>query len=198
WQEDAGRWRISTSRGELTAEVLVSAGGPLSEPSMPEIPGLDRFPGAVFHSARWDHETDLAGKRIAVIGTGASAIQLVPQLQRQAAQLVLFQRTPAWVMPRRDRKITGVEKWLYRHVPPTQRLARLGIFLSREVTVLGFVKQPALLKAAQRIAQHHLRRAVKDPDLRAKLTPRYVMGCKRVLLSNDYYPALAQPNAEVV
>lgn len=198
WQEHEAHWRIATARGELTADVLISAGGPLSEPSMPEIPGLEEFPGAVFHSARWDHDTDLAGKRIAVIGTGASAIQLVPQLQRQAAQLVLFQRTPAWVMPRRDRKITGVEKWLYRHVPPTQRLARLGIFLSREVTVLGFVKQPALLKAAQRIAQHHLRRAVKDPDLRAKLTPRYVMGCKRVLLSNDYYPALAQPNAEVV
>src|SRR6185437_4952244 len=112
--------------------------------------------------------------------------------------LVLFQRTPAWVMPRRDRKITGVEKWLYQHVPPTQRLARLGIYLSREATVVGFVKRPALLKAAQRVALHHLHRAVEDPALREKLTPRYVMGCKRVLLSNDYFPALAQPNAEVV
>ena len=198
WQEADSRWRISTSRGELTADVLVSAGGPLSEPSTPDIPGLDAFPGAVFHSARWDHETDLAGKRIAVIGTGASAIQLVPRLQRKAAQLILFQRTPAWVMPRRDRRITGLEKWLYAHVPPTQRLARLGIYLGREATVVGFVKRPAILKAAQRVALHHLGRAVKDPELRAKLTPRYVMGCKRVLLSNDYYPALAQPNAEVV
>ncbi|WP_212532189.1 DUF4873 domain-containing protein [Actinospica durhamensis] len=198
WQEADARWRISTARGELTADVLVSAGGPLSEPSTPDIPGLDAFPGAVFHSARWDHETDLAGKRIAVIGTGASAIQLVPQLQRTAAKLILFQRTPAWVMPRRDRRITGLEKWLYAHVPPTQRLARLGIYLSREATVVGFVKRPAILKAAQRVALHHLGRAVKDPELRAKLTPRYVMGCKRVLLSNDYYPALARPNAEVV
>ena len=198
WQQDTARWLISTARGELTADVLVSAGGPLSEPSTPDVPGLEQFPGAVFHSARWDHETDLAGKRIAVIGTGASAIQLVPQLQRQAAKLVLFQRTPAWVMPRRDRKISGLEKWLYAHVPPTQRLARLGVYLSREATVVGFVKRPAILKLAQRVAQHHLNRAVKDPELRAKLTPRYVMGCKRVLLSNDYYPALARPNAEVV
>jgi cation diffusion facilitator CzcD-associated flavoprotein CzcO len=198
WQEDRARWRLSTARGEMTADVLISAGGPLSEPAMPAIAGLEAFPGAVFHSARWDHATDLTGKRIAVVGTGASAIQLVPHLQRQAAKLVLFQRTPAWVMPRRDRKITGVEKWLYAHVPPTQRLARLGIYLSREATVVGFVKRPALLKAAQRIALRHLRRAVADPALRAKLTPNYVMGCKRVLLSNDYYPALAQPNAEVV
>lgn len=198
WREDAAHWRISTTRGEMTADVLVSAGGPLSEPSMPDIPGLAEFPGTVFHSARWDHQTDLAGRRIAVIGTGASAIQLVPRLQRGAAKLVLFQRTPAWVMPRRDRRITGAERWLYSHVPPTQRLARLGIYLTREATVVGFVKRPAILKAAQRVALRHLSRAVEDPELRAKLTPRYVMGCKRVLLSNDYYPALAQPNAEVV
>ena len=165
---------------------------------MPEVPGLDSFPGDVFHSARWDHEADLAGKRIAVVGTGASAIQLVPRLQKQATKLVLFQRTPAWVMPRRDRRITGLEKWLFRHVPPTQRLARLGIYAARESTVVGFVKRPGLMKAASRIALMHLHRAVKDPGLRSKLTPTYVMGCKRVLLSNDYYPALAEPNAEVV
>ena len=198
WQDAEARWRVSTTRGELTADVLISAGGPLSEPSMPRIPGLDEFPGAVFHSARWDHETDLAGKRIAVIGTGASAIQLVPQLQKRAAKLVLFQRTPAWVMPRRDRKITSAEKWLYQHVPPTQRLARLGIYTARESTVGSFVKRPALLKAAQRVALRHLHKAVKDPETRAKLTPNYVMGCKRVLLSNEYFPALARPNAEVV
>jgi cation diffusion facilitator CzcD-associated flavoprotein CzcO len=198
WQQDDARWQLSSTRGELTADILIAAGGPLSEPSMPDIPGLADFPGAVFHSARWDHETDLTGRRIAVIGTGASAIQLVPQLQKKASRLVLFQRTPAWVMPRRDRKISAAEKWLYAHIPPTQRLARLGIYASREATVGGFVKRPVLLKAAQRIARAHLGRAVKDPELRAKLTPDYVMGCKRVLLSNDYYPALAKPNAEVV
>jgi cation diffusion facilitator CzcD-associated flavoprotein CzcO len=198
WQASTAQWLISTTRGRFLADVLIAAGGPLSEPSMPDIPGLDRFPGAIFHSARWEHETDLAGKRVAVVGTGASAIQIVPQLQKKAAKLVLFQRTPAWVMPRGDRKITAAEKWLYAHVPPAQRLARLGIYVSREATVGGFVKRPALLKAASRVARAHMNRAVKDPALRAKLTPNYVMGCKRVLLSNDYYPALAEPNAEVV
>jgi cation diffusion facilitator CzcD-associated flavoprotein CzcO len=198
WSPEQAHWRVATSRGELTADVLIAAAGPLADPAMPEVPGLDAFPGAVFHSARWDHEADLAGKRIAVVGTGASSIQLVPQLQKKAAKLVLFQRTPAWVMPRRDRRITGVERWLFRHVPPTQRLARLGIYAARESTVIGFVKRPALMKAASRIALMHLHRAVKDPGLREKLTPSYVMGCKRVLLSNDYYPALAAPNAEVV
>ena len=198
WQQDAAHWRVTTTRGEITADVLIAAGGALSEPSTPDIPGLDTFPGAVFHSARWDHDTDLTGKRIAVIGTGASAIQLVPELQKKAQKLVLFQRTPAWVMPRRDRRITAAEKWLFAHIPPTQQLARLGIYASREVTVGGFVRHPALLKAASRAARGQLNRAVKDPALRAKLTPDYVMGCKRVLLSSDYYPALAQPNADVV
>lgn len=198
WQPKEACWLLSTSRGEVTADVVIAAGGPLSEPSIPDIPGLDAFPGTVFHSARWDHETQLEGKRIAVIGTGASAIQLVPELQKKAAKLILFQRTPAWVMPRRDRRITRAEQWLYRHVPPTQRLARFGIYLARESTVLGFVKQPAMLKAASRIALMHMHRAIKDPELRRKLTPGYVMGCKRILLSNDYYPALAKPNAEVI
>jgi cation diffusion facilitator CzcD-associated flavoprotein CzcO len=198
WQASTAQWLVSTTRGQFLADVLIAAGGPLSEPSMPDIPGLDSFPGAIFHSARWDHETDLTGKRVAVVGTGASAIQIVPELQKKAAKLVLFQRTPAWVMPRGDRTITTAEKWLYAHVPPTQRLARLGIYVSREATVGGFVKRPVLLKAVSRVARAHMNRAVKDPALRAKLTPNYVMGCKRVLLSNDYYPALAQPNVEVV
>jgi cation diffusion facilitator CzcD-associated flavoprotein CzcO len=198
WQEDAAHWVVTTTRGELTADVLIAAGGALSEPSTPDIPGLGTFSGAVFHSARWDHDTDLTGKRIAIIGTGASAIQLVPQLQKKAQKLVLFQRTPAWVMPRIDRRITAAEKWLFAHIPPTQKLARLGIYAGREATVGGFVRRPALLKVASRAARGQLNRAVKDPALRAKLTPDYVMGCKRVLLSNDYYPALAQPNADVV
>jgi cation diffusion facilitator CzcD-associated flavoprotein CzcO len=198
WLEDENRWRLETSRGALTADVVISAAGPLAEPSYPDVPGLDAFPGPVFHSARWDHGRDLAGLRVAVVGTGASAIQLVPELQPDAARLVLFQRTPAWVIPRRDRRITEAEKWLYRHVPPTQKLARLGIYASREATVGAFVKRPALLKAAQRMAAHNLHRAIREPGLQARLTPDYVMGCKRILLSNTYYPALAAPNAEVV
>jgi cation diffusion facilitator CzcD-associated flavoprotein CzcO len=122
----------------------------------------------------------------------------VPAIQPTVARLMLFQRTPAWVMPRRDRPISAAEKWLYRRVPPAQRLVRAGLHASRETLVVGFVRQPRLLRAAQRISRRHLARAVPDPDLRTKLTPEYVLGCKRVLLSNDFYPALTQPNAELV
>ena len=107
WDTSAARWRLRTSRGDLTADLIIAAAGPLSTPSTPDIPGLDTFPGEIFHSARWDHRADLAGKRVAVIGTGASAIQIVPAIQPVAGRLTLFQRTPAWVMPRRDRRITG-------------------------------------------------------------------------------------------
>jgi cation diffusion facilitator CzcD-associated flavoprotein CzcO len=198
WDSARARWQLRTSRGEMTADVVIAAAGPLSAPSLPDIPGLDTFPGEVFHSARWDHRADLAGKRVAVIGTGASAIQIVPAIQPVAGRLTLFQRTPAWVMPRRDRRITGAEKWLYRQVPLTERMVRLGLHASRELLAVGFVKRPGLLRAAQRIALRHLAKSVPDPDLRARLTPGYVLGCKRVLLSNDYYPALTQPNTELV
>jgi cation diffusion facilitator CzcD-associated flavoprotein CzcO len=198
WDPAAVRWRVRTTGGDLTADVLLAAGGPLSNPAIPDLPGLDTFPGQVFHSARWDHAADLAGRRVAVVGTGASAIQIVPQIQPVVQRLMLFQRTPAWVMPRRDRRISEAEKWLYRRVPLAQRAVRRVLDLSRESLVVGFVQRPALLRAAQRIAAGHLARSVKDPELRAKLTPRYVLGCKRILLSSDYYPALIQPNAEVI
>jgi len=198
WDRQHARWALRTSRGPLTADIVIAAAGPLSEPSFPPIPGLDAFPGEIFHSARWNHGYDLTGKTVAVVGTGASAVQIIPEIQPQVGRLVLFQRTPAWVMPRRDRPITAAEKWLYDRFPAVQRAARLGIYLGRESNVAGFVKWPALLKAAQRIALRNLQRSVHDPDLRAKLTPDYVMGCKRILLSSDYYPALTRPNVEVV
>jgi cation diffusion facilitator CzcD-associated flavoprotein CzcO len=198
WDTSEARWRIGTSRGEMTADVLISAAGPLSEPRIPDIPGLDSFPGPVFHSAEWDHGFDLTGKRVAVVGTGASAIQIVPEIQPKAGRLVLFQRTPAWVMPRRDRRISEREKSIYRHVPLAQRAARLGLYISREALVGAFVKRPQMLRSAQRLALANMAKSIGDPALRAKLTPDYVMGCKRILLSNDYYPALAQPNVDVV
>ena len=198
WNPGPARWELRTTRGGLAADVIISAAGPLSEPRLPDIPGLAEFPGEVFHSARWDHSARLDGKRVAVVGTGASAIQIVPEIQPRAARLVLFQRTPAWVLPRRDRLITGQEKWIYRHFPPAQRLARLGNYLTREPAFAAFVARPGMLKAAQPIAARHLARSVADPALRAKLTPRYVMGCKRILLSSDFYPALTRPNVEVV
>jgi cation diffusion facilitator CzcD-associated flavoprotein CzcO len=198
WDGEALRWEIETSRGELTAEVVVAAAGPLCDPKMPDIPGLGSFPGQVFHSARWDHSCELRGKRIAVIGTGASAIQLVPQVQRVADRLTLFQRTPPWVLPRMDRRITGIERWLHTRVPATRALRRAALWGVRELQVGTFTRRPGLLVPVERLATRHLRRAVKDPALRARLTPDYRIGCKRILLSNDYYPALAQPNTDVV
>jgi cation diffusion facilitator CzcD-associated flavoprotein CzcO len=198
WDPAARLWRIETTKSALTARFLVSATGPLSDPLTPGIPGLGTFAGAVFHSAAWDPDYDLTGRNVAVIGTGASAIQFVPRIQPLAGQLTVFQRTPPWIMPRRDRQISRAERWLFRHVPVTQRLARAAIYCGREAYALGFVKDPAIMRAAQGLALRHLHRQVADPGLRASLTPSYRMGCKRILLSNDYYPALTQPNVSLV
>ncbi len=198
WDAGGCQWRVETTSGTLTTRFLVSATGPLSDPLIPDIPGLATFTGAVFHSASWDHDHDLAGRDVAVIGTGASAIQFVPQVQPLAGRVTVFQRTPAWIMPRHDRQISRPERWLFRHVPVTQRIARAAIYCGRETYALGFVKNPAIMRAVQAAVRRHLRRQVPDPDLRAKVTPSYLMGCKRILLSNDYYPALAQPNVALV
>ncbi|MFC0626535.1 flavin-containing monooxygenase [Kribbella deserti] len=198
WDEDKRIWRVVTSQGELTADVLVSGMGGLAEPSYPKMPGIETFEGAVFHSAEWDHSQDLSGRKVAVIGTGASAIQFVPAIQPEVEELHLFQRTPPWVMPRPDRQISKVEKAIFRRFPLAQKAVRGGIYWSREALVLGFTKAPALMKQGQRIAEKHLERQIRDPELRAKLTPDFTLGCKRVLISDDYYPALAQPNVEVV
>jgi cation diffusion facilitator CzcD-associated flavoprotein CzcO len=197
WDGLARCWRIATTRGAFTATVLVLASGPLSEPVIPELPGLAGFEGAAFHSARWDHDIDLTGKRVAVIGCGASAIQFIPEIQRVVARLSVFQRTPAWVLPRPDAVISPSRQQLYRRHPLVQRAARLCIYAYREAWIVLF-RHPRMMRRGQDMARRHLEKQVKDPDLRAKLTPTYTMGCKRILLSNDYYPALAQPNVEVI
>jgi cation diffusion facilitator CzcD-associated flavoprotein CzcO len=197
WDEAAARWEIETAGGSFTAEVLVAAAGPLSEPSLPNIPGLSEFPGTRFHSANWDHGVDLAGKRVAVIGTGASAIQFVPRIQPQVAQLNLFQRTPPWVLPHRDRKVRGMARTLYSAVPGWQRLVRSFVYWSRELFVIPFMK-PSPNSMPERLARAHLEKQVADPDLRDRLTPRYAIGCKRILISNDYYPAIQRSNVELV
>jgi cation diffusion facilitator CzcD-associated flavoprotein CzcO len=197
WDDDAQRWRIQTSRGPLTAQVLVTAAGALSDPVIPDLPGVDRFQGRAFHSARWDHEVDLRGKRVAVIGTGASAIQFVPEIQPRVARLHVFQRTPPWILPRHQRELRVAERRFFRRVPAAQRAVRGAIYLAREAFVLAF-RNPRAMRMAQHVALRHLRKSVPDPALRKKLTPEWTLGCKRVLLSNDYLPALAQPNVEVV
>jgi cation diffusion facilitator CzcD-associated flavoprotein CzcO len=197
WDDAAAQWRIETSRGTFSADVVVAAVGPLSEPSFPAIPGLNEFPGPHFHSAAWDHYVDLTGKRVAVVGTGASAIQLVPRIQAKVAQLHLFQRTPPWVLPHRDRPVRGVARALYRAVPGWQRLVRSFVYWSRELFVIPFMK-PSPNSVPERLARGHLEKQVADPGLRARLTPRYAIGCKRILISNDYYPAIQKPNVELV
>jgi cation diffusion facilitator CzcD-associated flavoprotein CzcO len=197
WDEAAGRWRVRTDSGEMTCDVLVSAIGATAEPDEPEIPGLETFSGHRFHSARWDHQHDLRGKRVAVIGTGPAAAQFVPRIQPDVERLVVFQRTPPWVIPHFDRRVPGVERLLYRLVPQAQDIQRNLFFALYETTGLGFRGRTELIAPIEALGRAHLRRQVKDPELREKLLPHYRFGCKRPILSNTYYPALAQDNVEV-
>jgi cation diffusion facilitator CzcD-associated flavoprotein CzcO len=198
WNEAAGLWEIETADGDLTARVLIAGFGGLAEPKLPSVPGIEEFPGAIFHSARWDHGHDLTGERVAVIGTGASAIQFVPQIQPRVEELHLFQRTAPWIMPRFDRDITKLEHFLFKHLPFTQRLARAGIYWAREALVIGMAGEPRLLKGLQLLAKRFIRRSITDRDLRRKVTPSYTIGCKRILISDDYLESLDQPNVELV
>ena len=198
WIDADQQWLITTSEGVIRCRYLVLGTGPLSEPSLPVIPGLDSFTGTTFHSATWDDAHDLTGENVAVIGTGASAIQFVPHVQQACGQLQLFQRTAPWVMPRRDRAISRAERRLYRAVPAAQKLNRAGIYAMREGMLLGFTRARFVMKLGERVASRHLQAQVSDPVKRAKLLPDYTLGCKRVLLSNAYYPALDQANADIV
>ena len=197
WESDAQRWRIETSGGTWRAAVLVSAAGSFSEPKLPQLPGLETFKGAMFHSSRWNHQFDLNQRRVAVIGTGASAIQFVPEIQPLVERLHVFQRTAPWIVKRHDRPFARVEREFFRRFPLAQRLIRGAIYSFRELVGFAF-RHPWAMRFLQPLARRHLRRSVSDPVLRAKLTPQYMMGCKRILISNDYLPALAQPNVELV
>jgi cation diffusion facilitator CzcD-associated flavoprotein CzcO len=198
WEEGERRWRIDTSGGTLLARVLVAAPGLLSEPALPAIPGLDRFGGKVFHSARWDHDHDLSGERVALLGTGATAVQIAPRIQPEVGRLHVFQRTPPWVLPHPDRPVGERQQRLYGFAPLLQRLSRAAIYTLREGYVLGMVLEPRLLKVPELVARAHMRLQVRDRALRRKLTPSYSIGCKRILLSDDWYPTITAPNAELV
>ena len=198
WDDAAQVWVVETTRGTWTARVLVAGHGALSAPSVPDITGLDRFEGPVFHSAQWDHDVDLRGKRVAVIGTGASAIQIVPHVQRAAEQLLVFQRTPPWVLPHTDRPTSRIERAVYRRLPAVQRAVRTGVYWLRELIYLAMAKRSWLTHRIEMLGRMHLQRQVPDPELRARLQPDYDPGCKRLLLSNNYYPAVSADNAEVI
>lgn len=197
WDEEAGLWRVRTSRGSFTARILVAATGSLSEPSIPRIPGFESFEGAAFHTARWDGEHDLRGRRVAVVGTGASAVQVIPRIQPEVAQLSVFQRTPPWILPHPGRRVRPRERRLFKLLPALQRLLRGGIYWARETLVLGFMRH-RLSRLPRKVALDHLATQVADPELRRQLTPDYEIGCKRILLSDEYFPALRQPNVELV
>jgi cation diffusion facilitator CzcD-associated flavoprotein CzcO len=195
----AALWRVTLSTGEeLCAEVLISACGQLNQPAYPALPGIEQFAGEVFHSARWRHDLDLSGKRVAVIGTGASAIQFVPQIQPKVAQLQLFQRSAAYVLAKPDRAYRPWELALMRRLPWLQRLDRGLKYLQHEARALAFISMPRLMKLFRFSFERHLNQHIRDPHLRAQLEPDYPMGCKRILISNDYLPALAQANVRVV
>jgi cation diffusion facilitator CzcD-associated flavoprotein CzcO len=196
WNANEQLWRIETARGPRTARHVVIATGALAQPVVPDLPGLAGFKGVRFHSARWDHGFDLTGKRVAVIGTGASAVQFVPAIAPTVARMTVFQRTPPWIMPRHDHEIGARTRHLFRAAPLTQRLARAAIYCQFEWMILGF-RHPPLMRLAERRARRHLEAQVADPELRAKLTPTYSLGCKRILLSDDYLPALTRPNVAV-
>ncbi len=197
WDEGAMAWRVQTTSGRITARVLISGIGGLHIPAEPALPGLAAFEGIKFHSARWDHKVDLKGKNVAVVGTGASAIQFVPEIAPVAGQLTVYQRTAPWVMPKPDRAITGFERAVLK-IPAYRALFRKYLFWTHELRVLAFLGNKRAQKLAEHMAQKHLAAQVPDPSLRAKLTPDYRMGCKRVMIANDYYPALTRPNVELV
>jgi cation diffusion facilitator CzcD-associated flavoprotein CzcO len=197
WDEQASLWRIETSAGALTADVLIAAQGGLSDPHVPDLPGLDTFEGTSFHSAAWDHEHSLDGERVAVIGTGASAVQFVPRIQPLVGRLHVFQRTPPWVMPHPNRAMSDLEHKLYRRLPAAQQAMRAGIYWARETFVLQF-RHRRMRKLATRMALRQLEAQVPDAELRARLTPTYELGCKRILPTDEWYPTLMQPNVEVV
>jgi cation diffusion facilitator CzcD-associated flavoprotein CzcO len=197
WRETERHWLLDTSAGPLRAGVVVAAMGALSEPALPAVVGIERFQGPLFHSAAWRHDVELRGARVAVLGTGASAIQIVPVVAELAGELTVYQRTPPWILPHPDRPISLRERALYRAAPFSQTVVREAIAWARELLVLGF-RHPALGRPLEALARRHLERQVADPRLRKLLTPRYRLGCKRVLLSNRYYPALQQPGVTLV
>ena len=198
WDEQAQRWTVRTSAGDVVAEHVILGVGGLSEPKLPDIEGIDDFQGTLFHSARWDHSVDLTGKRIAVIGTGASAVQIIPELQKVAGHVDVYQRTAHWVIPRNDRTYSRLERLALRHVPGLQGAYRKGVYLSKEATVPVFLGSALAARPARALALGNIRKHIADPELRAKVTPRFQIGCKRILISDAYYPALAADNVEVV
>jgi cation diffusion facilitator CzcD-associated flavoprotein CzcO len=198
WDDERALWEIETSSGVHEADVLIPACGQLSVPTVPPIAGLDDFDGPVFHTARWRHDVELAGKRVAVIGTGCSAIQVVPAIQPVAGQVDVYQRSPGWTIPKMDHAYPEVAQLLFERVPLVQRLDRASIFAFHELAALAMTRVGWLRAPFRALGRLQIRRAIDDPELRDKVTPADEFGCKRVMLTDDWYPALTAPNVELV
>lgn len=199
YDDESGVWSVHTADGTtLTAGAVVVGIGPLHVPSIPDLLGIDSFEGPTIHSAQWNHDVDLGGKKVAVVGTGASAIQIVPAIADEVDQLHLFQRTAPWVLPKLDRPFSKVEQFAFKYLPGLQRLSRARIYWQQEARILGMAVDPRIMKAAEAFAKGFIRTQISDPALREAVTPEYTMGCKRILLSNTYYGALNRSNVDVV
>lgn len=198
FDETVGQWTLKTNNDiEVRARIFISACGQLSQPSYPSIEGMDKFQGKVMHSASWDHDYDLTGKTVAVIGTGASAIQFVPEVAKKVKSLRVFQRTAPYVMAKPDRAYTVFEKAMFKVLPFTQKLSRLNLYLLHEVRFLSFSSLQSLMFLGRAVCAWNLKKTIKDPELRKKLSPDYPIGCNRILISSNYYDAYNQNNVQL-
>jgi cation diffusion facilitator CzcD-associated flavoprotein CzcO len=198
WDSERGKWLLQTSAGPHEADVLLTACGQLSVPSVPPLPGLDDFEGPAFHTARWRHDVDLTGKRVAVIGTGCSAIQVVPAIQPFVARLDVYQRSPGWTIPKMDGPFSERAKRLFQRFPVLQRLDRKAIFAFNELGAVGMTRHRSLLAPLRALGRRQINKAISDPELRRKVTPSDELGCKRVMLTDEWYPTLCKPNVELI
>jgi cation diffusion facilitator CzcD-associated flavoprotein CzcO len=199
WLADARCWRLTSAAGDVVrVRSLILAVGPLNRPRLPDVAGIARFAGLTMHSSAWDPAFDPRGKRVAVIGAGASAVQIVPNIAPDVDRLVVFQRSAAWVLPRGDRPTSALERFLFRRVPGARALVRQGLFWLMEGVGSAFFGRAWVHRLLTRVALHKLKHEVKDPAVRAALTPDYALGCKRMVVSDDYLPAFNRDNVELV
>jgi len=198
WDEERGRWLLETSAGRHEAEILLTACGQLSVPKTPAMAGLESFEGPAFHTAEWRHDVDLTGRRVAVIGTGCSAIQVVPAIQPIAGQVDVYQRSPGWTMPKMDYAYPEWAHALFRRFPAVRRLDRAAVFALMELGAAAMTRHRWLLPALRAAARRQITQAIDDPELRRKVTPSDELGCKRMMLTDEWYPTLTKPNVELV
>ena len=199
YESSKNRWRLTATNGQIyLAKTVISAIGPLNVPNVPDLDGFSKFKGQYFHSSEWNQSTDLTNKNVAIVGTGASAIQIVPEIAKKVKALQLYQRTAPWVLPKNNRSIPSWKQWLFRRFPIIQKFNRGRIYWFYEFLGRSLFSENRLRKLTKKVALNHIKKSIADPELRKKVTPNYEIGCKRRLPSDDYYPALTQKKVELV